>query len=403
MNHLNDYFYLKKKKNIINNENTIIEYIKFIIKEKNKTQLNENEKEVIKKLLEFNVYKAITYSDFLSNNITFKENLYLYLKNLNIINDQYFHSNTFISNSFINLNTIKQQIKNKTIKIGNFKKLTQIQKKYLSNKLLLIYDEREINQKLAFISQINDKIFNIQNIIYTIDDICRLFYFEGSKYFQDNIELKVKFIEDNEINILDNDEFNKILNRNEKIVEDYEEYLDFVNSIVFQNIFREMNKQRKDITIQEVLKFSLNKYKDLYNKIIKNTCSIEEIELYFANYNDEIEKSKVMKLDVFQDYNVMIQIFDKINLIINKDIIENDLDKILEFFSIFKIKENNLMLKIEEIKTTFSNKISKENIDNIIGDIDSLDILSKKDEFNIFMRELINIKNLLKIFKEFSS
>ena len=61
------------------------------------------------------------------------------------------------------------------------------------------------------------------------------------------------------------------------------------------------------------------------------------------------------------------------------------------------------MLKIEEIKTTFSNKISKENIDNIIGEIDSLDILSKKDEFNIFMRELINIKNLLKILKEFSS
>jgi hypothetical protein len=165
-----------------------------------------------------------------------------------------------------------------------------------------------------------------------------------------------------------------------------------------------MYKQRKeDIKIQEILKFSLNKYKDLYNKIKNNTYSIEEIELYFTKYNDEIENNKVMKLDVFQDYNVMIQIFEKINLIINKDIIENDLDKILEFFSIFKIKENNLMLKIEEIKTIVSNKISKENIDNIIGDIDSLDILSKKDEFNIFMRELINIKNLLKIFKEFSS
>ena len=59
------------------------------------------------------------------------------------------------------------------------------------------------------------------------------------------------------------------------------------------------------------------------------------------------------------------------------------------------------MLKIEEIKTTFSNKISKENIDNILGEIDSLDIFSKKDEFNIFMRELININILLKIFKEF--
>ena len=41
---LNDYFYFILKKNIINNENTIIEYIKFIIKEKNTTQMQMRKK-----------------------------------------------------------------------------------------------------------------------------------------------------------------------------------------------------------------------------------------------------------------------------------------------------------------------------------------------------------------------
>ena len=210
----------------INEENDKIEKIiislDYILKKRKINYLNENEINMMKKIIELNSFSPLTDEDFFQNYFTEKESFFLKLQSMGLINNEKLKSIKFIKLSIQYLNIIKESLENKKMKINriiNFnnikdKELFNLKKSIIENNDFSIFNDNNFYQfiinNLKEIEEIKLKLLVCENIRNEFFSFCNSFKYTSSLNYLNEI------IENSSIEIFDTEEFknnyNQILN-----------------------------------------------------------------------------------------------------------------------------------------------------------------------------------------------
>jgi hypothetical protein len=367
---------------IENNNNKIIEEEeldpdKFLLENENKIDLmieNKNNEEFIEiisdnlnkdfeKIEEINYIKENDYNKYIINNIKilklFNNNeINFYTKNIEIINDEIKFKRKIIK--FINYNKFKKNIIIYLLKLKNICENIE-QQNFIIKQIEYFNDEINILNNNEF-KQIINKIKNIEEIIK------KLLYKIENKIIN-NIEInkyknKIQNYIKNDNILLNKTNLNKIDYENIK-VEDLRKIIkDIKEEIKIKNNY--LNKLKQ---IQE-FNFYIKKNKDVVNELIKN-------------YNKEIGNDNKSTI------NDKLLYLNKLFLYYNeKDHLENDLNMI-------KLKKEYKDNKVEKKINKFINEVLENKTINENMDVNILS--SKKKIFFIEILALINNEKIIEI------
>ena len=389
-----------------NKINKIKKYIYKIKENKEINQLSKNQIELIKNIIEIISFSPLDSNDFFMNQFTEKEDFFLYLKNLKILNLENFKQIKFIKHSIEYSNKIRELFQNKQLKINQLLKFKGFENVIFEKKLLLIYDN-------------NDEFYNISNNIKDLDkkerniSECELikknFFFNCISFkYDSSLKYLKNVLKDGNISNFESVEFNEKYNEISNFVNDeIKQFKELYLSFVFLNIFNsEMIKQNKNgsFTYEEIinlLKHSYGKYCDLIDlKHDKAFFNIDEIELYFNDVNIKNEINLISShIKKELNENEIYKINETINFIIERKKNYNNIEKFIKFLSFFKITNNQLNGKLNQLKYDFEHSFNSENLISIQNKLSCV-YLQNGNDFNDFIKDLISITNLLQIIKE---
>ncbi len=407
-------------KNLINyfkniqkiNKNNTISYLKFFFKKRNSNQLNQlNEKEIkIFRIILESFTEYISEDDFFQNYISDKEQLFIDLKNFQIINNENFNSINFIKKSIEFFNSLKDSLENRIILISQFFNFSLFkEEKILKQKLQFIYEEEKvlnifnfIQEKINYLKEINSNILECETILK------ELFYKCNSLKFHSEIIFIKNILKNGNLQNLD---LNETQIRNEAIknfVKKIEPIKAISSSLVFRKIYtKKLNEKGKfPISIDEnetLLNQCREEFISILNTfLINNDFPIDKIEFYFLNVDIPKEIKILLKYSNsdFTESNIQ-SILNKIYFIVERNKNLSNIEKLIEFLSFFKININELEKNLKELKNEITNLRTINNLE-IIQEKCSLTYLSNKGDFNLFIQDLISINNLLRIIKEYS-
>ena len=391
---------LKEKINFEENKiNNIKKYINDIIKNKEINQLNQNQIELIKNIIEIASLSPLNNNDFFLQSFTAKEGFFLYLKNIKIIHLEQFKQIKFIKESIEYSNKIKELFQNKQLKINQLLKFKDCDDIIFESKFSLIYDN---NDEMKNISNNIKEIEKIFLQISECEKIQQNLFFKCNSFKYDSILSNIKtLLQNSNIEIFQLNEFkeqyDKILNFLNK---DMKSYKQIKSSLVFMNIFNDKIKnEKKDfLTYEENIKLFKNSYCCYVYLIdfkhVNGMFDIDKIELYFKNVDIKNEIYLLSKtVDQELNQNEINKICEKINFIIDKTTNYKNIEKFIYFLSLFTISNSDLKETLNELKNEFEHSFFSENL-NLIQNKFSNTYLTNGNEFNDFIKDLISITNL---------